>query len=84
MDGFSLDIQFTGEDGSPRDTLRVCQPGECEDRLDELLKSFLPTLTERLERDGFTPLRAIGWQGGSNELEVSTLSAKLHFASPRR
>lgn len=77
--GFSLDIQFTGEDGSPRDAMRVCQPGECEDRLDEMLKTFLPKLTERLESDGYTAIRAIGWPGGGDELEVQSLSAKLRY-----
>ena len=83
QNGFSLDIQFTGEDGSPRDAMRVCQPGECEDRLDEMLKAFLPKLTERLERDGFTSMRAIGWPGGGDELEVSSLGAKLHYDKGR-
>ena len=83
QNGFSLDIQFTGEDGSARDAMRVCQPGECEDRLDEMLKAFLPKLTERLERDGFTTMRAIGWPGGGDELEVSSLGAKLHYEKGR-
>lgn len=83
QNGFSLDIQFTGEDGSPRDAMRVCQPGECEDRLDEMLKAFLPKLTERLERDGFTTMRAIGWPGGGDELEVSSLGAKLRYDKGR-
>lgn len=79
QNGFSLDIQFTGEDGSPRDAMRVCQPGECEDRLDEMLKAFLPKLTERLESEGYTTIRAIGWPGGGDELEVQSLSAKLRY-----
>jgi len=79
QNGFSLEIQFTGEDGSPRDAMRICQPGECEDKLDEMLKVFLPKLTERLDREGFTTMRAIGWPGGGDELEVSSLGAKLHF-----
>lgn len=83
QNGFSLDIQFTGEDGSPRDALRICQPGECEDKLDEMLKAFLPKLTERLEADGYTTIRALGWPGGSDELEVQSLGAKLHYAKGR-
>ena len=80
QNGFSLDIQFTGEDGSPRDAMRICQPGECEDKLDEMLKAFLPKLTERLESEGFTTMRAIGWPGGGDELEIQSLGAKLHYA----
>jgi hypothetical protein len=80
QNGFSLDIQFTGEDGNPRDAMRICQPGECEDRLDEMLKAFLPKLTERLEREEFTTIRAIGWPGGGDELEVLSLSARLRYA----
>jgi hypothetical protein len=83
QNGFSLDIQFTNEDGSPHDTMRVCQPGECEDRLDEMLKAFLPKLTERLDHDGYTTMRAIGWPGGGDELEVSSLGAKLHYDKGR-
>jgi hypothetical protein len=83
QNGFSLDIQFTGEDGSPRDALRICQPGECEDKLDEMLKAFLPKLTERLDADGYTAIRALGWPGGSDELEVQSLGAKLHYAKGR-
>lgn len=81
--GFSLDIQFTNEDGSPHDAMRVCQAGECEDRLDEMLKAFLPKLTERLDHDGYTTMRAIGWPGGGDELEVSSLGAKLHYDKGR-
>ena len=83
QNGFSLEIQFTGEDGSPRDAMRICQPGECEDKLDEMLKAFLPKLTERLDREGFTTMRAIGWPGGGDELEVSSLGAKLHYEKGR-
>ncbi len=94
QNGFSLDIQFTGEDGSPRDAMRICQPGECEDKLDEMLKAFLPKLTERLESEGFTTMRAIGWPGGGDELEIQSLgpssttrresSPRSSRASPRR
>jgi hypothetical protein len=83
QNGFSIDIQFLGEDGSPRDTLRVCQPGECEDKLDEMLKDVLPKLGDRLERDGYTAIRAIGWPSGGDELEVSSLSGKLHWGKGR-
>jgi hypothetical protein len=79
QNGFSLDIQFTGEDGNPRDAMRICQPGECEDKLDEMLKAFLPKLTERLESEGYTTIRAIGWPGGGDELEIQSLGAKLHY-----
>ena len=47
--GFGLDIQFMGADGQPKDSMRVCQIGECEEHLDELAKELLPKLTSRLE-----------------------------------
>lgn len=78
--GFGLDIQFVGEDGKPRDAMRICQIGECEEHLDELSKELLPKLTSRLENDGYVSIRGIGWPQGRDELEVSSLSMKLQYS----
>ena len=48
-----------------------------------MLKAFLPKLTERLDHDGYTTMRAIGWPGGGDELEVSSLGGKLHYDKGR-
>jgi hypothetical protein len=77
--GFSLDIYFLGEDGNPKDPTRVCQVGECEERLDEISKDLAPKLASRLETEGYVSLRGIGWPSGRDELEVSSLGMKLHY-----
>lgn len=78
--GFGLDIQFVGEDGKPRDAMRICQIGECEEHLDELSKELLPKLTSRLESDGYVSIRGLGWPQGHDELEVNSLSLKLKYS----
>lgn len=82
-DGFSLEIASLGEDGEPREATRVCQLGECEEHLDELGKELLPKLVSRLETEGYVSLRGIGWPSGRDELEVNTLSLKLHYKKGR-
>lgn len=77
--GFGLDIQFMAADGQPKDSMRVCQIGECEEHLDELAKELLPKLTSRLEQDEYTSLRGIGWPQGREELEVNSLTMKLKY-----
>lgn len=77
---FGLDIHFVGDDGSPRDTMRVCQPGDCEEKLDEIAKDFIPKLAARFDEQGYTAVRGIGWPSGRDELEVSSLSMKLKYA----
>jgi hypothetical protein len=78
-DGFSLDIAALGEDGEPREATRVCQFGECDERLDEISKDLLPKLSSRLETEGYVSLRGIGWPSGRDELDVNTLGIKLRY-----
>ena len=80
---FSLDVLFYGEDGSSKDPMRVCQPNECEEHLDEMLKDFLPKLTAKLDEGGYVAIRSIGWPEGRDELEVSSLGMKLKWKSGR-
>lgn len=77
--GFGLDVQFVGDDGRPRDAMRICQIGECEEHLDELAKELLPKLASRLEQDGYVSIRGIGWPQGRDELEVNSLTMKLKY-----
>jgi hypothetical protein len=77
--GRGLDLRFFDDEGAQREILRVCQPGECEERLDELFRDLLPRLAGRLEKEGFEPVSAIGWPSGRDELDVSTLGARLHY-----
>lgn len=80
---FSLDVHFYGEDGASRDPMRVCQPGECEEHLDEILKEFLPKLATKLEEGGYVAIRGIGWPDNRDELEVSSLGMKLKYSNGR-
>jgi hypothetical protein len=82
-ESFSIEILFYGEDGNSRDPMRICQPGECEERLDEILKELLPKLTSKLEEGGYVTLRSIGWPEGRDELEVSSLGMKLKYDKGR-
>jgi hypothetical protein len=77
--GFGLDVQFAGDDGRPRDMMRICQIGECEEHLDEIMKEMLPKLASRLEQDGYVSIRGIGWPQGRDELEVNSLTMKLKY-----
>jgi hypothetical protein len=82
-DQFSLDIYFFDLDGHQKDIMRVCQPGDCEEKLNELIKVILPKLASRLESDAYEAIRSIGWPVGRNELEVNSLQAKLRYAKGR-
>jgi hypothetical protein len=77
--GMGLDVQFAAEDGTPRDRVRVCQIGECEENLNDIVKELMPKLSARLQSEGYTAIRGIGWPQGRDELEVSTLSMKLKY-----
>jgi hypothetical protein len=76
----SLDVVFTDEEGRAKDVMRICQIGECEERLTELAKEAMPKLTSRLDGEGFVAVRAIGWPQGRDELDVSALGMKLKLA----
>ncbi|MDI1443434.1 hypothetical protein [Polyangium sp. 6x1] len=76
----SLEIHFFGEDGQSRDPMRVCQPGECEEHLDEKVAEVLPKLAQKLEEGQFVAIRSIGWPDNRDELDVSSLSMKLKWS----
>jgi hypothetical protein len=75
--GRGLDLRFYDDEGQQRDIQRVCQPGECEERLDEIVKQMIPTLAARLDKEGFEAISSVGWPSGRDEIEVGTLNAKL-------
>ncbi len=78
--GRGLDLRFYDDQGAQREILRVCQPGECEERLDEIVKEMLPKLAGRLDKEGFEAVTSIGWPSGSDGIQVSALEAKLRWA----
>jgi hypothetical protein len=78
-DTASLDIVFTDDKGDKRDAIRICQPGECEEHLTAKAQAALPSLAARLDSEGYTSVRAIGWPDGRDELDVSSLHMKLRL-----
>ena len=76
----SLDIVFTDEEGRAKDTTRICQAGECDEHLEALAKQAIPKLAARLDSDGYTGVRALGWPSGRNELDVGALGMKLRLS----
>lgn len=80
---FGIDVFFYGDDGANRDPIRICQPGECEEHMNEKLDELLPKIVQKLEEGGYVNVRGIGWPDGRDELEVSTLGMKLKFRNGR-
>lgn len=81
--GRGLDLRFYDDDGAQREIQRVCQPGECEDRLDEIVKDLLPKLAGRLGAEGYEPIYSVGWPSGRDEIDVSALGGKLRYEQGR-
>jgi hypothetical protein len=81
--GRGLDLRFYDDEGAQREIQRVCQPGECEERLDEIVKELLPKLAARLDKEGFEAVYSIGWPSGRDEIEVGALGGKLRYEQGR-
>lgn len=81
--GRGLDLRFYDDEGAQREILRICQPGECEERLDEIVKEMLPKIAGRLEKEGFEAVSSVGWPSGRDEVEVGALGARLRFEKGR-
>ncbi len=81
--GRGLDLKFYDDEGAQREIQRVCQPGECEDRLDEIARELIPKLAARLEKEGFEAVNAAGWPSGRDELPVNALGGKLRYEKGR-
>jgi hypothetical protein len=77
--GRGLDLRLYDDEGNQRDIQRVCQPGECEEQLDEIVKGMIPKLAARLDGEGFEGVSSIGWPDGRDEIDVGTLGAKLRY-----
>ncbi len=81
--GRGLALRFYDDDGAQREIQQVCQPGECEDRLDEIARDLIPKLAARLEKEGYEPVSAAGWPSGRDELPVGSLGGTLHYQKGR-
>ena len=75
--GRGLDIRYYDDQGHQRENQRVCQPGECEVRLDEIARELIPKLAERLSSEGYEAIYAVGWPNGRDEVEIHTIQLKL-------
>lgn len=78
--GRGLDLRYYDDEGHQREIQRVCQPGECEDRLDEIVKELIPKLASRLTSEGYEPISAVGWPSGREEMEVGSIGLTLRFS----
>lgn len=72
-----LNLILYDDEGGQREVVKVCQPGECEEHLDEIAKDLLPKLSARLSSEGFEAVSAVGWPSGQDEMEVATLQLRL-------
>lgn len=82
-DGFRLEVHFVTDDGKKSDTMVICDFPECAEKLDDLAKTLLPKLSERLGSEGYTSIRGLGWPEGRQELEVGSLGMKLRYSKGR-
>lgn len=78
--GRGLDVRFYDDDGNQRENQRVCQPGECEERLNEIAKELIPKLAARFESEGYEAIGSVGWPSGREEIDVGSLELKLRYA----
>ncbi|APR77377.1 Hypothetical protein A7982_02724 [Minicystis rosea] len=74
--GRGLALHFYDDDGQQREVERVCQPGECEDKLNEIAKELIPKLAARLEKEGYEAIFSVGWPQGRDELESGTMKLR--------
>jgi hypothetical protein len=81
--GRGLDLRFYDDEGQRRDIQRVCQPGECEEHLDELVKALIPKLAARLTEEGYEAVYSVGWPSGRDEIEVSAIGGRLRYRKGR-
>jgi hypothetical protein len=74
-----LTLRFFDDEGQEREVLKICQPGECEERLNELAKELIPKLVARFESEGYESVSSIGWPSGRDEIDVSSAGLKLRY-----
>lgn len=77
--GFGLRVSFQAEDGKELKSFVVCQPGECEEHLDDKLKTEIPKIAAYADEGGYEGVSGNGWAGGQSELELKSAGLKLSF-----
>src|SRR5439155_6135861 len=76
-------LYFLSEDGAKKEPWQVCQLGECEEKLEEMVKVQLPKLAARLDSEGYAAIRGVGWPPGCDELELGGVGLKLKYTRGR-
>jgi len=79
---FTIDIAFMDESGHEKKIIRICDPNECDEQLNELAKKKIPELADQFGTEGYKSVRAMGWPS-RNELKVGTLGLKLKLDKRR-
>lgn len=74
---FTVDVVFTDEQGRSTEVVRICDPSECDEALDDLAKKKIPELAQRFSDQGYVSIRAVGWPSGRGELDVGSMGLKL-------
>ncbi|MFT3764208.1 MAG: hypothetical protein QM820_01610 [Minicystis sp.] len=74
--GRGLDIRYYDDEGNQRENERVCQPGECEEKLNEIAKELIPKLAARLEKEGYEAIFSVGWPAGRDEVESGSMKLR--------
>lgn len=73
---FTVEVVFTDDAGKQTEVVRICDPSECDEQLDDLAKKKIPDLAKRFEEQGYVAVRAVGWPSGG-ELDVGSMGLKL-------
>lgn len=77
--GFGLRVQFQADDGKELKSFVICQPGECEEHLDDKLKTEIPKIAAYADEGGYEGVSGNGWAGGQTELELKSAGLKFSF-----
>ena len=78
--GRGFHVMFVGEDGKA-DQHEVCKAGECDEVLDERVKTEVPKIAQKLEAGAYQALSSSGWAVDQPELELRGTDMKLSFKS---
>ncbi len=78
--GRGFHVMFVSEDGKAEQH-EVCKAGECDEVLDERVKTEVPKIAEKLSAGSYQPVSSSGWAVDQPELELRGTDMKLSFKS---
>jgi hypothetical protein len=76
--GRGFHVMFVAEDGKSEQH-EVCKAGECDEVLDERVKTEVPKIAAKLESGAYQALSSSGWAVDQPELELRGSDIKLTF-----